>query len=308
MFLNQKGLTQQKLAEIFLSCVEGEQIPTFNELQKVCKVGIGTIQAAIREFRQEGIIELQAQPRYGTILKSRDIGKLWSFLDKQYLTGLFPEPLSLEMQGLSMGLREAFRAIGIPLVIVYGYGSKVRFDRILCENAKEDFVVSSLASAMEKRQENEMLDPVMRFGENSFYAAGSLVVLEKAGTEDAAAETLTVGCDASSYDHLLLTGHAFPKAKLTPVGYGEIPFVSLSGGLDRVVWHRNTTAVFPEKLVVCRPYQDMAVGLDIKPVCEAVLSIDRRQRMLSEVIRHIDPSVVTDIQQKVLRREITPVF
>ncbi len=308
MFLNQKGLTQQKLAEIFLACPVGEQVPTFSELQKECKVGIGTIQAAIREFQQEDIIALQAQPRYGTVLTAKDIGKLWGFLDKQYLTGLFPEPLSLEMQGLSMGLREAFRRIGIPLVIVYGYGSRTRFDRILAPDSSEDFAVSSLASALQKQEENEDFRIVQRFGENSFYAAGSLYILEKTGTQAKAEKDLVVGMDDHSYDHMLLTRHAFPGSVIRPVRYGEIPFVSLAGDTDRVVWHRNTTALFPENLVKMTPYQNLAKDLDIRPVCEAVLGIDNRRTLLAELIRNIDPALVTDIQGKVLRREIEPVF
>ena len=68
MYLNQKGIAQQKLAEIFLSCGIGERIPTFSDLQKELKVGIGTIQTAIKELEMNGIIQLQAQQRYGTIL------------------------------------------------------------------------------------------------------------------------------------------------------------------------------------------------------------------------------------------------
>ena len=68
MFSSQKGRTQQKLAEMFLSCKIDSRIPTFSELQKILNVGAGTIQSAIKDFEQADIIELQAQPRYGTIL------------------------------------------------------------------------------------------------------------------------------------------------------------------------------------------------------------------------------------------------
>ncbi len=38
---------------------------------------------------------------------------------------------------LAMGLRSTLNDYNIPLVIVYGYGSKVRFDRILEDNSTE---------------------------------------------------------------------------------------------------------------------------------------------------------------------------
>ena len=143
MYLSQKGIAQQKLAEIFLSCGIGERIPTFSDLKKELKVGIGTIQTAIKELEMNGIIQLQAQQRYGTILTGKSTKELWKFLSKRYVVGLFPEPLSLEMRGLAMGLREVMDDLDIPLVIVYGYGSKVRFDRIVNRPTREDFVISS---------------------------------------------------------------------------------------------------------------------------------------------------------------------
>lgn len=308
MYLNQKGIAQQKLAEIFLSCGIGERIPTFTDLQKELKVGIGTIQTAIKELEMNGIIQLQAQQRYGTILTGKSTKELWKFLSKRYVVGLFPEPLSLEMRGLAMGLREVMDDLDIPLVIVYGYGSKVRFDRIVNRPTREDFVISSLESARHRQKADEALAVSLRFGANSFYAADSLVILDNIRSEDRETRKNIVGIDYNSYDHMLLTQAAFPDADYVNVRYGEIPFESLSGKMDTVVWHQTTPVHFPEDMIKARKFESVIPDFDIDSICEAVLSINRNNRLMTGIMESIDVEKVIDIQKKVLNRELEPIF
>lgn len=305
MYLNQKGLAQQKLAEMLIASRKGERIPTFSELQKQFHVGAGTLTAAIREFENNKIIKLQTKQRMGMILAEKDVGRLWRYTSKGYITGLFPEPLSLEMRGLAMGLREAFRALDIPLVIVYGYGSRVRFDRIL-NDSSGDFVISSMESVRQRLEEDDALSVVHRFGRNSFYVSDSLLILENASAPKA--ESRVVGIDRNSYDHMRLTQQCYPGAQFKEVRYAEIPFDILAGEIDCAVWHQTAPVRFPENLIHVSKYSDAVRNFDLEGICEAVLSIHSGNQLMEGVLSSIDVKKVTDVQRQVLNHEIEPVF
>ncbi|MFD2307695.1 YhfZ family protein [Enterococcus termitis] len=307
MYLSQKGRAQQKLAEVFLSCKIGDQVPTFNDLHKEFKVGTGTIQSALKEFETNGIVQLKAQPRYGTTLVGKDVEKLWQFLPKKHVIGLFPEPFSLEMQGLAMGLREAFQELGIPLIIVYGYGSKVRFDRILSEQHTEDFVISSFASAKDRQLINPELDVALRFKENSFYQKESLLVLENEQIQKK--KEIKIGIDYSSFDHMLLTKMVFPDASYVDIKYSDVPYEVLTNIVDTAIWHRTIQPKFVSGKVIsigsCGKEMD---NLKLTEVSEAVLTINSNTKLMKGVLEHIDCAKVIDIQKKVLAQEIQPIF
>jgi hypothetical protein len=310
MFSSQKGRTQQKLAEMFLSCKIDSRIPTFSELQKILNVGTGTIQSAIKDFEQADIIELQAQPRYGTILIKKNIQKLWEFLPNRHLVGLFPEPLSLEMRGLAMGLRSTLNDYNIPLVIVYGYGSKVRFDRILEDNSTEDFVISSLASANERRKNPSNLEITISLGPNSFYDKDSLVLLEHNANHTKSDSELRVGIDYSSYDQAALTKELYPNSQFVEVKYADIPFEILSQNIDCAVWHKTQQQKYfnntPIKTKIIT--QDMLKAVNLAAISEAVVTTNSDNKMIEDLLTHIDICKVRNIQNSVLQEELNAIF
>ncbi|MFK4566337.1 YhfZ family protein [Enterococcus sp. UD-01] len=310
MYLSQKGRTQQKLAEILLSCKIGSQIPTFSELHKQLSVGTGTIQSAMKEFEQNGIIRLQAQPRYGTILEYKDIKQLWGFLPNRHLVGLFPEPLSLEMRGLAMGIRTALNDFNIPLVIVYGYGSKVRFDRILENDAPEDFVISSLASAKDRQESSSDLEIALHFKEHSFYDNHSLMLLENKASNTSANASLRVGIDPNSYDQAELTRKIYPNANYVEVKYADIPFEVLNNSIDCAVWHRTIQQrFFSESLIHTEKItQAMSKEINLSEVCEAVLTINQQNKLVADLLSHIDINKVIRIQKEVLNNQLEAIF
>ena len=306
--LNQRGYARQKLAEMFLSCGVGEQIPTFSALQKELQVGTGTVQAAIRDFEREGMIELQAQQHYGTILISKDVKKLWKFLPKTYITGLFPEPSSLEMRGLAMGMRETLSDLNIPLMIVYGYGSKVRYERLMESMPSEDFVISSSYSFRQVCDEEQILSCGLSFGDHTFYRKDSLIILENRDAVEKPEEERLVGIDSASYDHQALTNLAFPHARYAATKYEDIPFRILNGELDGAVWHQVSALTFNEKKISVRKFTDKVPGCATSELDEAVLCLRKDNKVLKGLLPYLDVAKIRDIQEKVLSGNIAPMF
>lgn len=309
MYMNRKSMTQKKLAEVFLSCETGDRIPTFSALHDLLQVGTGTIQSAIRDFQEQGAIELQAVQRAGTLLISKDIERLWSYLPNRHIVGLLPEPSTLEMRGLAMGLRAAFDSYGVPLVIVYGYGSEVRFDRVLSEEAGADLVISSRAAARHRQRSDGALSIQLDFGRNSFYQAESLVLVRRKSDALAGAGVESVGIDYSSYDHSEMTRAAFPEARYVEVDYTEIPFELLAGTIDAAVWHRTVRLDLLESgPFSIEPFRLPSECPDLEDAENAVVSVKASNGVVRGLLKGLEVRKVVDTQQAVLRGKLSAVF
>lgn len=309
MYSSQKEKTMQLLAEIILSVKIGEKIPTFSELKDELEVGVGTIQSALRDFEQKELVRLSVKYRHGTILEEKNVAELWRYLPNRQLIGLFPEPLSLEMRGLAMGLRVAFSQIGIPLLIVYGYGSKVRFQRILSDANKEDFIISSLASAKSKQEEDDNLLIPLTFTKGSFYQENSLLIIENAQKAKDGAKKLRVGIDRSSYDHVALSESIFPKGDYIDIDYSNAPFEVLSDTIDAAIWHKtgnvelNSNSIFD-----VRPVGKKDGLRNFEEMSEAVLCANKKNKLLLGLLESIDYKQVLSVQQVVIAGELDPIF
>ena len=310
IFSSKTAHTQQKLAEILLSCKIGDKIPTFSFLHDELKVGTGTIQSALKDFEQEEIIKLKAQPHYGTILISKDIKKLWGFLPNRHLVGLFPEPLSLEMRGLAMGIREALNDLNIPLVIVYGYGSAIRFDRILSKKSKEDFVVSSLASAKDRKVISPKLKIALKFNSYTFYKKDGLLLLEKQGIENRLVSNIRVGLDDSSYDQSILTKEIYPNAEYIPVKYSNVPFEILNQNIDCAVWHRTQNEKYLQKTSIdsIKIQQNFLKNVSLEEISKAVISVNSDNCLIIELLRNINVEKIQYFQKQVVEGKIDALF
>ena len=78
--------------------------------------------------------------------------------------------------------------------------------------------------------------------------------------------------------------------------------------MDTVVWHQTTPVHFPEDMIKARKFESVIPDFDIDSICEAVLSINRNNRLMTGIMESIDVEKVIDIQKKVLNRELEPIF
>lgn len=300
MQLSKKNEVQKILAKKFFVTKIGERIATISDLQKELGVGTGTIQSAIKEFESLGVVQIKAQPRYGTVLEDKNMGQLWQYLQKNNIVGLMPSPISLEMQGLAMGLREEFHKQGIPLILVYGYGSSVRFDKILSEVSEEDFVVSSVGSAIDRQKTAEQLEMSLKFGAHSFYEKDSLVIVSNRPILDKN-EKLRIGIDYRSYDHMILTKAIFPNQEYVSVDveYENVPLKVTKGEIDCAIWHKTkqTNLVISESIYLTDIDLDQSITEEIS---EAVLTINHENEITRAVLEHIDLTNVHKIQTAVI--------
>lgn len=264
----------------------------------------------MRDFEREDIIKLQAQPHYGTVLISKNIKRLWEFLPNRHLVGLFPEPLSLEMRGLAMGLRSALNDLNIPLIIVYGYGSSIRFNRILSEQSKEDFVVSSFASAKERKSKNSELKIAVKLNNYTFYEQGGLLLLERQDLNSRLSSKIRVGIDHSSFDQSKLTKEIYPNAKYINVKYSNVPYEILNQNIDCAVWHRTQNEKYLQKHSVKAELikQNLLKELNLKEISKAVITIKANNNLINELLNNINLKKVQCIQKQVLEGKIDAIF
>jgi hypothetical protein len=300
----------QVLSRDLLNRSPGERIPTAVQYQQLIGVGSGTVQKALRTLQGVGAVRLKPRGHTGTFLVDANLSQLWAVAALGAPTAVLPLATSPELMGLAMALRTEFKRLGVPLQVLYTYGSRRRI--ALVEQGEADFTVLSGAAAQDLGDQDRSwrtvpLDPTRYYYENSWF------VLLRPGLDPAATETVhTVGIDRSSHDHTVITESEFPEA----LGYtyvdGHFPFMTerlVLGEIDAVVWHQSSLAI---------PLT--AVGIQPGPLRRAA-TVDAVTRMgtaqivmrssrpeLGRLFDLLDPAALAEVQAKVLTQEVLPYY
>jgi hypothetical protein len=298
---SRQGAAVVGVAERLLGVRVGDRIPTVTELSDGIGVGSGTVQAALRTLRAAGAVSLSSHGHLGTLLVERDLALLWRATGGEALRGVLPLPTSPEFAGLATGLADVFQARGIRLNLTFRQGGRHRLAAL--EAGDVDFTVCSMSAADEVGDEHR----VVRLAPETFYAAGSVVVITRAG--DSPDPRGVVPVDRASRDHELLTEAEFPDATLTDVPYTLIPELVIHREADAAIWHR--TSVSP--LLT-------ATGLDLHPrtrptprregdLSSAALVLGAGDGPAAAVLDAvIDPDRIAAVQREVLERRRVPSF
>lgn len=301
--LHRYGSVAVSLAQRLLSLEEGARLDSVGQLATEFGTGRGTVQAALKILLQDGAVELESRGRQGSFLRRLDHEKLLAMSGLSPVIGVMAVIYSPRFQGLATGLARSFERAHLPLVLAHMRGGKNRLHFL--RTGRCDFaVVSRLAW-----QEEEDLDDlrlVLSFGPGS--NVGEHVLLFSSPDARGIEDGMRVGVDPSSHDHLRLTLEECrgKSVELVEISYSEVVTKLRRGEIDGAVWDASVPLPASTSLVIRpRTRLDPQGGLNT----EAVLVTRADAAPLAELIRNrIDPTLVTQVQQRVLAGEESPVF
>lgn len=264
-------LARRHVAGRLLATEQGQRIPTTAELASGAGVGHGTIAAALQSLTDDEAVHTSSHGHQGTVLRGRDVLKLWAAAGRGPLTGVLPLPQSREFSGLATAVSVLADRHGISAQLLYRQGATQRVEAL--RSGRVDWVAASAPAVATEGPDlaSTVLPP------HTYYGRDAVVVITASGR--GVDPTGRVPIDRSSHDHARLTQAAFPDANLVDAPYLSIPELVTSGEADAAVWHRTSSS----PLLV-------AAGLDLHPFDDD--ADDHEQRSRAALCWRIDDPAV----------------
>lgn len=297
---NKNGQTIIKLAKFFLALHVNDRIPTISMFEKELYVARGTVQMALETLKLNQAITIVSKGHLGSYLIKKDIYKLLAYADISFVIGVMPLPYSKKYEGLATGLKMTLdNQFDLRINLAYMSGSISRISMI--ENGRYDFSIVSRYAADIAIKHGKAIKVIQSFGNNSFLSSHCIVFAK--GIEPKLRNHLRFGIDMNSLDQVNLTYEMVS-------GY-DIDFVKLNYNqiIEKITTKEIDAAIWNIDEIVRHDFEYISIEADNATDTEAVVivSVDRPEIgvLLSQVI---DPEKIIDIQNKVLSKQISPVY
>ncbi len=213
---SKQGLAATLLAADLLQYQPGDQIPRAQDYSRQYRLGAGTIQTALQQLRDVGVVRLTPRGHLGTFMGEVSYAGLWRFTMRGPLVGAMPLPYSHRYEGLATGLHEVFREASLPLNLIFIRGSLNRIDAM--EHGRCDFVVMSRLAFEEMMKEGRPIAMVTSLGLGTW--VGNHVVVLRERTASRVRSGMRVGIDTQSVDHTTLVRRACHGQEVEMVDIG----------------------------------------------------------------------------------------
>lgn len=305
ILFSKNGHAAQQIARDLLLTEVGERIPTIQEYSRLLGFGSGTVQQAVNSLVDSEAVSLRRRGHQGTFLVAKDVVKLWAFAGLAMCVGSMPLPNSREFQGLASGLRREFERLQIPFGIVYCHGGDMRLDFLL--NKRVDFIIVSRNFASRIVAENDELVALLDFGEGSYYAADSVVVVSRGDIKDIKS-IRRVGIDTSSPDHRELSRAEFRDVEWVEVTYIDIPEAILEGEIDGAVWHRTALPVPLDQLGLKVHPLSGRDTIELSEQMSSAVVVSRMDSYARAVFPLLDVDKILQVQRQVIERALQPIY
>ncbi|MFI6943533.1 GntR family transcriptional regulator YhfZ [Streptomyces sp. NPDC050418] len=306
-FLTRNGLTARQLAVLLLGQEPDTRLPRVRDLAEELKVGNGTVQAALAMLEESGAITTQARGHLGTFLVRSDRAILWRLSGLGTLLAAMPLPYSRRYEGLATGLRTAFEEAGAPFAITFMRGATDRVTALV--ERKVDLVVLSRFAADRLIEAGEPIELVADLGPATYVGAHGLLVRQGA---QPTRPGLRVAIDRSSQDQSMLVERAFAgrsDIEWIEASYMQLPDLFRRARVDATVWNIDELDRLGGEVVDVLPLGDeITRELSLRNSSAAIVGRSEGAHALEAVRDGLDLSLVTSLQQEVLRGERIPSY
>lgn len=305
-FLTRNGLAARQLAVLLLHHEPDTRLPRVRDFAEELGCGNGTVQAALRLLEEAGAISTTARGHLGTFLVHSDRAALWRLSGLGTLLAAMPLPYSRRYEGLATGLRSAFEEAGAPFAITFMRGAGARTAALL--EGKVDLVVLSRFAADQLIAEHPV-ELVADLGPATYVGAHGMLVRHGV---DLDAPGLRVAVDHASEDLRMLVELVF--ADREDVEWREASYMQLADlfardEVDATVWNLDEAQDRLGVGVDVLPLGgEVTRGLALRNSTAAVIGRSEGAKALAAVRYSLDLSLVTRLQNEVLRGERVPSY
>ncbi len=225
-----------------MRCGVGSRLLKTTEYQRTLEVGAGTVQKAIMLLENSGAVSIESRGHQGRFVTCCDFRKLWSLSEFGRIRVRLPPPGPNEIWAITDTLRDCFHKLDIPIEFFFERGGSRRIASLLDGDC--DITLVSQGSIQVCNVSGDARLHLTPLGPESFYAEGSIKVLtrndENGSIESNAPDTIRVGIDEESSDHLALTLKEFPREqgyRLVNCDFRCMPRLIIERTVDVGIWH-----------------------------------------------------------------------
>lgn len=295
--INKQQVVRKNLARELLGMhLEGiDRLPPVKQLAQDYGVGLGTVQGALQDLKDEGAITLNACGAQGTFVSSVHQRRLFDACEYGELTCLMPLDSCDSIRGLATGIYETIAALNLPIHILFARGSRNRVNMVV--RGKCDFaVMSRLSYETALGKHGKPVDCVGTVGEHP----GDMGVITRRDAPFVPGVT-QVAFDDHSYDQ-----HAVHEALGLPgvtredcLGVRLFDMVA-QGEVDAALYQR---AMLKNSALCFHPL-DGIPDQTVARMREAVVVVRQGDEALGRLLKSaLDPQAVSSIQRGVCRGE-----
>jgi ABC-type amino acid transport substrate-binding protein len=305
--LTRNGMATRKLAAMLLEYGADARLPRLKDYAEKMGVGNGTAQAALQMLEETGAIETVARGHLGTFLLRADRAMLWRLAGLGTVLAAMPLPYSRRYEGLASGLRAAYEAAGLPFAITFMRGASARVAALL--EGKADLVVASRLAA-DRLARSHPVELAADLGAGTYVGSHGLLLRHGVPADRPG---LRVAVDSTSEDQRLLAERAFADRGDDVVwieaSYMQLRSLFERGEVDATVWNLDEAHDRLGPNVQALPLAD-EITRDLAQSNSSAAFLTRAGEAgpVTALREAVDVSMITEVQQQVMRGERLPTY
>lgn len=282
---SKQGLVTTQLAWDLLQYQPEDQIARAQDYAQKYEVGAGTVQAALQQLLNAGVVQVEARGRWGSFIRAINYPGLWEYTVRGPVVGSMPLPYSPLYEGLATGLNEMFGQATVPLNLTFARGSLNRLESLT--HGRCDFAVISRLAFEKLIEDGSNVTLAKALGPSTWIENHVLVF--KNSTFSTIQAGMRVGVDNQSADHVALVQSACAgqDVEFVDISYMQIRSALSTGQIDATIWNVDdfTLRPAPDFKLVSANKAGFGTLYDI--YSEAVIVVAQEQKGLINLLNTV---------------------
>lgn len=303
--ISQQGKVVIAISKIFLNCKPGDKIERYQDYAARFQVGVGTVQAALKYLQDVEAINLSSKGHLGTFIAEINYPQLCALAGQDVIVGGMPLPYSRRYEGLATGLNKAFASANLGINLLFCRGSMNRIKTLM--QGRYDFILLSKYACDSAIARGWKIKSIFELGVETYVGRHELFLRDssKSFIEDG----MKIGIDPDSIDQINLCKEITRdmKVEFVEISYMNFRTAMQENQIDATIWNTDDFAIdgLPFKII---PLEKNAITRNMDNTVAVIAVKEDHQSLIHTLQSSIDVNQILDIQQKVMKKEILPMY
>lgn len=303
--ISQQGKVVIAISKIFLNCKPGDKIERYQDYAARFQVGVGTVQAALKYLQDVEAINLSSKGHLGTFIADINYPQLCALAGQDVIVGGMPLPYSRRYEGLATGLNKAFSDANLGINLLFCRGSMNRIKTLV--QGRYDFILLSKYACDSAIARGWKIKSIFELGVETYVGRHELFLRDS--TKSFIEDGMKIGIDPDSIDQINLCKEITKdmKVEFVEISYMNFRTAMQENQIDATIWNTDDFAIdgLPFKII---PLEKNVITRNFDNTVAVIAVKEDHQSLIHTLQSSIDVNQILDVQQKVMRKEILPMY
>jgi hypothetical protein len=303
--ISQQGKVVIALSNVFLKCKPGDKIDRYQDYAKQLKVGVGTVQSALKYLQDMDAINLSSKGHLGTFIDDIDYPLLCALAGQDVIVGGMPLPYSQRYEGLATGLNKAFRSANLGINLLFCRGAMNRIKTLI--QGRYDFIVLSKYACDLASARGWKIKSIFELGVETYVGQHALFLRDQ--SKNTIENGMRLGVDPDSIDQINLCKEITKDLNVdfVEISYMNFPKAMEENQIDATIWNADDFAAsgLPFKIV---PLEKNEITQNLDNTVAVIAVKSDHQSLIHTFQSSVDANLILDIQRKVMNKEMLPMY